>query len=49
VVVPRPWLAPAAVCYVVLTAVAALRARRAGASGWARDESSRQAAAIEAR
>ena len=50
VVVPRPWLAPAAACYVVLTAMAALRARRpAGATGWARDESSRQAAAAETR
>ncbi len=50
VVLPRPWLAPAAVCYVALTALAALRARRpANATGWARDESSRQAATVETR
>lgn len=44
VVLPRPWLAPAAVCYVAITVVAALAARRAGDGGaaWGRDESSRQ-------
>jgi glycosyltransferase involved in cell wall biosynthesis len=44
VVLPRPWLAPAAVCYVAVTVVAALAARRAGDGGaaWGRDESSRQ-------
>ncbi|BCJ49712.1 hypothetical protein Asp14428_11870 [Actinoplanes sp. NBRC 14428] len=37
VVVPRPWLAPAAVCYVALTVGAALLARRrAGEVGWGR-------------
>jgi glycosyltransferase involved in cell wall biosynthesis len=42
VVVPRPWLAPAAAFYVSLTAVAELRARRGAADQWGRDESSRQ-------
>ncbi len=44
VVLPRPWLAPAAVCYVAITVVAAVAARRAGDGGaaWGRDESSRQ-------
>ncbi|WP_328414035.1 glycosyltransferase [Micromonospora sp. NBC_00389] len=45
VVLPRPWLAPAAAFYIGITLVAALRARReasAGRSGWGRDESSRQ-------
>lgn len=44
VVVPRPWLAPAAVCYVAITVVAAVSARRAadGGAAWGRDESSRQ-------
>jgi glycosyltransferase involved in cell wall biosynthesis len=44
VVLPRPWLAPAAVCYVAITVVAARAARRAGDGGaaWGRDESSRQ-------
>jgi glycosyltransferase involved in cell wall biosynthesis len=43
VVLPRPWLAPAAVCYVGLTALAEMRARRSrGATvQWGRDESSR--------
>ncbi|MFC0506207.1 glycosyltransferase [Micromonospora costi] len=43
VVVPRPWLAPAAFCYVLITVVAASRARRADRGGhtWERDESSR--------
>jgi glycosyltransferase involved in cell wall biosynthesis len=44
VVLPRPWLAPAAVCYVAITVVAAVSARRAadGGAAWGRDESSRQ-------
>ncbi|MGS2617011.1 glycosyltransferase [Micromonospora sp. LZ34] len=44
VVLPRPWLAPAALCYVAITVVAALSVRndRDGAAGWARDDSSRQ-------
>jgi glycosyltransferase involved in cell wall biosynthesis len=44
VVVPRPWLAPAATCYVGLIAAAELRARRTRGSAdqWGRDESSRQ-------
>jgi glycosyltransferase involved in cell wall biosynthesis len=42
VVLPRPWLAPAAVCYVGITATAALLARRRSrATTWGRDESSR--------
>ncbi|MPZ26539.1 MAG: glycosyltransferase [Micromonosporaceae bacterium] len=40
VVLSRPWLAPAAVCYVGLTVTAALLARRR-TDTWARDESSR--------
>jgi glycosyltransferase involved in cell wall biosynthesis len=45
VVLPRPWLAPAAVCYVAITLTAARSARAAGDGGatWGRDESSRQA------
>lgn len=42
VVLPRPWLAPAAAVYVGVTLVADRRGRRGGAAGWARDESSRQ-------
>jgi hypothetical protein len=43
VVAPRPWLAPAAVCYVAMTVTAAILARRSGRAGtWGRDESSRQ-------
>ena len=44
VVVPRPWLAPAAACYVGLIAAAELRARRTRGSAdqWGRDESSRR-------
>ncbi|MFE9691040.1 glycosyltransferase [Micromonospora sp. NPDC005806] len=44
VVLPRPWLAPAALCYVAITVLAALSAQsdRNGAAGWARDDSSRQ-------
>jgi glycosyltransferase involved in cell wall biosynthesis len=42
VVLRRPWLAPAAACYVSLTVAAALLARqRARAATWGRDESSR--------
>jgi hypothetical protein len=42
VVLPRPWLAPAAACYVAITTYAALRARRQGdALTWGRDESTR--------
>lgn len=43
VVVPRPWLAPAAVCYVAITLTAAVAARRSGPGGpaWGHDESSR--------
>ncbi|MEH1125118.1 glycosyltransferase family 2 protein [Micromonospora sp. CPCC 206061] len=44
VVLPRPWLWPAGACYAAITITAALAARRrAGAVGWGRDESSRQA------
>jgi glycosyltransferase involved in cell wall biosynthesis len=45
VVLPRPWLAPAAACYVGITLIAAIGAKRqlrAGVQGWGRDESSRQ-------
>jgi hypothetical protein len=41
VVLPRPWLAPAAVYYVAITLIAERRARRTTASTWGRDESSR--------
>jgi len=42
VVLRRPWLAPAAACYVGLTVAAAVLARRqGGAAVWGRDESSR--------
>ena len=44
VVLPAPWLAPAAVCYVGITVTAgvlAKRARRRGTTTWQRDESSR--------
>jgi hypothetical protein len=44
VVLPKPWLAPAAVCYVAITLIAAARARRIrdrGTTVWARDESTR--------
>src|SRR6266545_1771614 len=46
VVVPRPWLAPAATCYVAITLTAVLQARwraRRGTAGWGRDSSTRQA------
>ncbi|MFI7607391.1 glycosyltransferase [Micromonospora sp. NPDC049366] len=42
VVLPRPWLAPAAACYVLITLTAASRARRAQPGTWERDQSSRQ-------
>jgi glycosyltransferase involved in cell wall biosynthesis len=44
VVMPRPWLAPAGLCYVTITLVAAGAARRAGdgVATWGRDESSRR-------
>ncbi|MEU4563796.1 glycosyltransferase [Actinoplanes sp. NPDC023936] len=41
VVLPRPWLAPAAACYVGLTVLAAVRAKRQGDVAWGHDESSR--------
>lgn len=44
VVLPAPWLAPAAVCYVGITVMAgflAKRARKRGNTTWQRDESSR--------
>lgn len=46
VVLPRPWLAPAALGYVALTLAAARQARRsrAGTLSWGQDESSRERA-----
>ncbi|MFE9958005.1 glycosyltransferase [Micromonospora sp. NPDC005299] len=41
VVLPRPWLVPAAAIYVTLTLVAASRARRHPRDGWGRDNSTR--------
>ncbi|GAA4604232.1 glycosyltransferase involved in cell wall biosynthesis [Actinoplanes octamycinicus] len=41
VVLRRPWLAPAAVCYVGITLYAAAQAKRRPDGGWGRDESSR--------
>jgi glycosyltransferase involved in cell wall biosynthesis len=43
VVLPRPWLAPAALCYIGLIATAEMRARRSRGLTvqWGRDESSR--------
>jgi glycosyltransferase involved in cell wall biosynthesis len=44
VVLPRPWLFPAGVCYAALSLVAGLGARRSASRGvWGRDESSRTA------
>lgn len=44
VVLPKPWLAPAAVCYVTITVIAALLAKsRSRSTTWGRDESSRVA------
>lgn len=44
VVLPRPWLVPAGICYAAITVLAAAKARRSPASGgaWGRDESSRE-------
>jgi glycosyltransferase involved in cell wall biosynthesis len=44
VVLPRPWLAPAGICYAAITVLAAAKSRRSPASGaqWGRDESSRE-------
>lgn len=50
VVLPRPWLAPAAACYVAITTYAALKARRQGdALTWGRDESTRPHDAVSGR
>lgn len=44
VVLPRPWLIPAGLCYAALTVTAGLLARRRrSGSAWGRDESSRTA------
>lgn len=43
VVLPRPWLAPAAACYVAITLVAALVAHQGRGAEWRRDESTRTA------
>ena len=50
VVLRRPWLAPAATVYVAITLYAAVQARRGSLTDttWGRDESSREAAAVEA-
>jgi len=45
VVLPRPWLAPAAACYVTITLVAAAAARRqirSGTTEWGHDASTRR-------
>jgi len=42
VVLRRPWLAPAAVCYVGISLYAAVAAKRHPERGWGRDDSSRQ-------
>jgi hypothetical protein len=42
VVLRRPWLVPAGVCYAILTVLAARQARSSSAPAWGRDESSRQ-------
>lgn len=42
VVLRRPWLAPAAVCYVGISLYAAVQARRRQDQAWGRDDSSRQ-------
>lgn len=41
VVLPRPWLIPAGLCYATITVTATLLARRPGGTSWGRDESSR--------
>ena len=47
VVLPRPWLLPAALCYVTLTLIASHRARQVKdvPTAWGRDESSRRVVA----
>jgi glycosyltransferase involved in cell wall biosynthesis len=45
VVLRRPWLAPAAVCYVAISLYAAVLARSRPDRGWGRDDSSRTEAA----
>ena len=43
VVLPRPWLLPAGLCYAALTVAAALAAQRASArTNWGRDDSTRK-------
>ncbi|AEV84002.1 glycosyltransferase [Actinoplanes sp. SE50] len=44
VVLRRPWLAPAAVCYVAITVYAAVQARRRPDTEWGRDASTRESA-----
>jgi hypothetical protein len=44
VVLRRPWLAPAAVCYAGITVYAELQARRRPDAGWGHDASSREEA-----
>ncbi|ERG64530.1 hypothetical protein L332_08725 [Agrococcus pavilionensis RW1] len=46
VVGPRPWLAPAAVPYVALTAAAAAGALRTGRGDWGRDQTTRAHGAV---
>lgn len=41
VVLPHPWLAPAAIPYVTITLAAELLARRAAVGSWGRDETTR--------
>lgn len=41
VVMPRPWLVPAGLCYAGITVTATLLARRSAQTSWGRDESSR--------
>jgi glycosyltransferase involved in cell wall biosynthesis len=47
VVLRRPWLAPAAVCYTGITVYAALRARRRPDADWGHDASSRSSSGPE--
>jgi hypothetical protein len=48
VVLRRPWLAPAAVCYVAITVLAAVRARRdVNLTAWGRDETTRRGVRLE--
>ncbi|WP_239123304.1 glycosyltransferase family 2 protein [Rhizocola hellebori] len=44
VLLPKPWLLPAAVAYLTVTLIAAHRAKRAKANHWGRDESTRTGA-----